>query len=749
MRNQYSTLPATPGSHEYTIQQPAEPKGIYEYLEVLRRQKFIIIGCMLACGLASALMTIPTKPIYQAKATLEIKGVNENVLNLKDFDSSAPASMFSQDVLLQTQIELLRSKTLVARAVRAVQLNRAFEQPKQPSWRDTVEQWKQRLRLAPVPRPATSTQLAVQEALANLKVHGSGQTRIVEIVYESSDPQLAADFVNALTKEYIEQELESRWKSSQTTNAWLAGQLDDLRLKLEKSQEQLLAYASQNGLVYTQDKNSVADEKLRQLQAEVSRAQAERMTKQARYESALNSPPESLPQILDNPLLRDQYAKMIELRREYADLTSLLTPSHYKVKRVEAQLAELNGTIKKETSNILNRTRSEFESAQRQEKLLTDAYGKQAALVLNQANKSVRYSVLKGEADSNRQLYEAMLQKVKEAGIATAVRASTARVVDPAEPPILPVKPNVPFNTSIGLASGLIFGLMFAFLRQGSDQRLYRPGDVSEFLNVKELGVIPIAEQTARKRLRSSWIPPGREAGADGSLSLIGPPPLNTEASVLQEGVRATATSILFAAEGGGDSRLLVCTSANAGDGKTTTISQLGVSLARTNRKVLLIDGDIRKPQLHDLFAVNGQPGLTDILSDTRPVEECPIETMVQRTTVPGLYVLSSGSHSNPNLLYSARLVPLLLRLRARFDHVLIDTSPILQVSDARVWARHADAVILVLRAGSTTRDTASTVMRQLAEDGTPLLGTVLNYWNPSDSPYKDKYYGTYSATNT
>jgi capsular exopolysaccharide synthesis family protein len=646
-------------------------------------------------------------------------------------------------------MQLLRSRTLVTRVVRKLKLDIPTSQPERsPS--QVVQQVKHWMGIAPPRITASSIQQAVASAMANLRIYGSGTTRLIDVVYESPDPQLAADFANTLVNEYIQQEQEQRRDASQYTNKWLNDQIDALRHTVERSEADLLAYASRNGLVYTNDNNTVADERLRQLQTQLSRAQAERMTRQARYESGNAAAPETLGEILDSPMLRDQYGRLTDLRQQRADLIALLTPSHPKVKRIESQLAELNVAIAKSTSDIMGRIRTEFEAAQREEALLAAAYRNQADLVLSQGSKAVEYSVLKGEADSHRQLYESMLQKVNEAGVVTAMRASAARVVDPAEPPFLPSKPDVLFNTTLGLAGGLLFGVALAFFRQGSDRRLHWPGETSQLLNVRELGIIPLDSAGRTRRHARALLPwAGRDAGAGGFIPL---PKGQTEPSLLEEGVRATATSILFATDSGRGARVLVVTSANPAEGKTTAITQLGASLALTGRKTLLIDGDIRRPRLHDVFASSEGPELAGILTEARPIEDYSPDDLACSTDIPGLFTLASGTRTAllPHLLYGTRLPALLQRLRRHFDHILIDTPPMLQLSDARIWARNADAVILMVRAGYTTRDVLSTVVRQLSDDGTPLLGTVLTCWNPQNSPYKDVYrqYTAYLSNN-
>ena len=280
--------------------------------------------------------------------------------------------------------------------------------------------------------------IAFGQAARSLKVRAAGQTRIIEILVDSADPQFATDFANNLTSEFIEQNLESRWKTTEHTSEWLSRQLDDMRIKLERSDDALQAYARSTGLMFTGDKNSVSEEKLRQLQAVLSAAQSDRVSKQARYEMAKTSPPDALPDVLADESLNEYRTKLTELRRQIAELSSTYTPAHPKVKKVEAQVGTLENALHLEVAAILGRIKNDFEEAQGKERMIEADYEAQTKLVTGDAEKAIKYNILKREVDSDRQLYDAMLQQLKQATIASAMRASNVRVVDPANRPSRP-----------------------------------------------------------------------------------------------------------------------------------------------------------------------------------------------------------------------------------------------------------------------------------------------------------------------
>ena len=268
-------------------------------------------------------------------------------------------------------------------------------------------------------------------------------------------------------------------------------------MKLEKSEERLQRYARQSGLLFTDEKDSVAEQRLAQLQAELSRAQGERISKQSRFELARGVEPESLPGIVDNTTLRGYQVRLTELRRELAELDSRFTPAHQKVKGAAAQVGELEAALEAERSHIIERIRNDYEAALRRERLLADDYANQARLVSEQAGRSIQYNIYKREVDTNRELYDNLLRRVKEAGVASAMRAGNIRIVDRAQPPRTAVKPDHRINSLLGLLGGLLLGVAFVIVSERADRTLRQPGDISNYLRVPELGVIPSSAAAA------------------------------------------------------------------------------------------------------------------------------------------------------------------------------------------------------------------------------------------------------------
>ena len=461
--------------------------------------------------------------------------------------------------------------------------------------------------------------------------------------------------------------------------------------------------------------------------------------------------------MLDHAPLREYQVKLASLRQELADLSTLFKPTYYRVQRVQAQIDELTATLEAERRNVMDRIRNEYESEKRREKLLAIAYANQAQLVSDQAAKAIHYKILKREVDSRRQLYESMLRKMNEAGIASAMSAATIRVIDPAEPPPKPYKPDLPRNVLFGLLAGFVVGALVVTVRERADSTLRAPGETSSWLRVPELGLVPAqradpAERRAAKgflvkmsmgRERKSAMGNGRR-GPDRSENRLELITWQRQHSLLAESFQAIATSLLLTNQDGEPARVVVVASASPMEGKTTMVANLGVALAGRGRRVLLVDADMRRPRLHEIFQVENHWGLSVVLHHGEEISELDCDRFACRTAIPGLDLLPSGPRSPnvPCLLSSRRASELFDRLRGCYDTVLVDTPPVLQVSDARLLGRLADGVILVVRAGKTLREAVRSAQERLDQDGTVVLGTVLNNWEPraTNSRYYDLY---------
>jgi polysaccharide biosynthesis transport protein len=710
--------------------------SLLDYWEGIRRYKLMILAFVAMGAMGGLILSFLQTPAYRAHTSLEVEDLNENFQNLKDNDPTAQVA--SAESYFQTQVKILQSREMIELVIDKLNLMQSMA-PHKHFWSGWIHHNAE-------PNPALQREQVVDGIQKNLTVQAWGESRTAEIFYQSPDPKVASDVANTLVQTFIDESREIRWNSTQNTAEWLTGHLKELQKSLDSSEAKLQDFARSTGILLSSDKQDVAghnisEDKLKQIQDELSRAQGDRTQKQADYETIKNMPVESLSPTLNNPTLQNYLVKMGDLKSQLANLSATYTPEHYKVLQVQAQITDLQKSIDAERSGILRHTQEDYQSAKRREDMLTTAYTDQARTVSDMAGKTIQYQNLQHDVDTNRELYDALLLRIKQAGLAAAMRSSNVVVVDQAKPPVLPFRPNFPMNTALGLVTGLFVGVGFVLMRDRFNRNIESPGLSPAYLRLPELGVIPAARLTSR---RIAWLP----ASTRVPLQIKGADAASREHANLAEAYRATLTSILLPTLHGQGPRVLVLTSPEAGAGKTTVTSNLGMATAEIGRRVLLIDADLRRPRLHRLFEIPNSFGLTDILRITTPLEEIPVNQLVRQTKIPGLCLVPSGPTTDglTSLLYSPRLTEFLERVAKEFDLVLIDAPPMLYFADARVLGRHSDGVILVLRSGQTKRDAAILARQRFDEDGTCVLGTILNSWdlkNPR-SPYAYAYNDAY-----
>jgi len=707
---------------------------LLEYWHKICRYKLAILAFVIVGAAGALLLSFLQTPMYRAHTSLVVEDLNENFQNLKDSDPTAQVA--PPESYFQTQVKILQSREMLDLVIDKLGLMQRAA-PHTHFWSGWLHNGKSD------PNPALLREQEIDKLQKNLTVQAWGESQTAEIFYDDRDPRLASDVANTLVQTFINESREIRWNSTQNTAEWLAGHLNELKQNLQKSEDQLRAYAQSTGIVLTTDKQNVTEDRLKQIQEELSRAQADRTQKQAEYQTMENTPVESLSPTLNNPALQNYLVKMADLKSQLANLSSTYTPEHYKVRQVEAQIADLQLAINTERASILRRSKDDYEAAQTREDMLVAAFNGQIKSVSDMAGKSIQYDNLQHEVDTDRELYDALLLRIRQAGLAAAMRSSNVVVVDQAKTPILPYRPNFQMNTALGLLTGLFVGLGFVLVRDRFNLNIEAPGLSQAYLRLPELGVIPAAKLASR---RFAWLPASTKAPLQ--LKDAGQNDASREHANLAEAYRATLTSILLPTLNGEGPRVLVLTSPDPGAGKTTVTSNLGMATAEIGRKVLLIDADLRRPRLHRLFEIPNSFGLTDILRITTPLEDVPVNQLVRQSKIPGLFIVPSGPTTDglSSLLYSPRLTEFLQRVSKEFDLVLIDAPPMLHFADARVLGRHSDGVILVLRSGQTKREAAILARQRFHEDGTRVLGTILNSWDLKNihSPYAYAYNEAY-----
>jgi succinoglycan biosynthesis transport protein ExoP len=709
-----------------------QPEPTVNYSALLRRHRTAITMIMAGSLLLSVLYTLVAHKVYRSQVILEVTGINQDFMNSKEVDPTS--SQATGDEYVETQTKLLTSPPVVRRT--AVVMG-----PKVPGaiaakqgLFSTIRGW-----VGDVPAAtAAEGEAVVFNMLEDTKVKVDGTSDLITVTVLGPEPQLTSDTANTLIDQFIEQSQEARGYASGNTNKFLASQLADARKKLQDSENALQEYARQTGIVIpSETQESVAADKLRQIQTDLAKAEADEADTKAQVDTSKNSPAESMPQVLDDPTMRDNRARLADLHRQLSDLSVTLTPQNYKIQQLNAQIADLEQQIAQHRANIIRRLGVQNSQTARRKQLLSQAYQQQLGVVSDQSVKEVRYNILKKEVDANRDLYQSMLQRVKQASIVAALKASDVRVVSPATPSESTYRPSLPLNLALGTLIGLVFACCYTLLRERNDASLRAPGQSVKHLNVPELAVIPSARIGNSERIPLTLRNLNGAAALESNNGVLSTSSAAVDKEMVQwcqdetmmaDAYRSAITSILLSRVNGVSPRVILVTSPRPKAGKTTTVANLGISLAEIGRRVLLIDGDLRRPRLGKLFGLQFATGLSDALLDEGR-GTTTLDSVIRPSTVPGLYVLPGGSEpaNISRLLHSTHLDRLIEMARAEYDFVLIDSPPMMGMADARLLSRNADGVILISRAGETSPEQLGEARERLADDGTPVIGTILN----------------------
>jgi capsular exopolysaccharide synthesis family protein len=719
-------------SHPIAANRP-RPEASVNYSALLRRHRNAVAAIVGGTLLLSVLYTLVAPKVYKSEVILEVMGINQDFLNSKEVDPTS--NQVTGDQYIETQTKLLKSPPVVARTAQVLG-------PKVPGAVaagegviGTVRQW--------VGAPAAATpaegEAVILKMLNDAKVKVDGTSDLISLTVLGPEPQLTADAANTLTQQFIEQAQEARSGSAGDTNKFLVAQLTDARKKLQDSENDLQNYARQTGIVIpSESQESVAADKLRQIQSDLAKAEADEADSQAQVEVSHSAPSEAMPQVLDDPTLRDNRSRLADLRRQLSDLSVTLTPANYKIQQLKAQIADLEEQSARQSANIIKRLGVQNSATNRRKQLLSQAYNQQLGVVSDQSVKEVRYNILKKEVDANRDIYQSMMQRVKEASVVAALRSSDVRVVSPGTATNSPYRPSFPLNMSLGLLLGLTFSTCYILLRERNDASLRSPGQSVKHLNVPELAVIPSARIGNSERipltlrnLNGVTALTETKNGLTGSKSALVDKDMVQwcqDETMMADAYRSAITSILLSRVNGVSPRVILVTSPRPKAGKTTTVANLGISLAEIGRRVLLIDGDLRRPRLGKLFGLQFATGLSDALIDGG-TGAITLDSVIRTSPVPGLSVLPGGSEpaNISKLLHSTYLDSLIETARSEYDFVLIDSPPMMGMADARLLSRNADGVILISRAGETSPEQLGEARERLADDGTPVIGTILN----------------------
>lgn len=728
-----------------TFEPPAQPPSprdaaastrmhVLDYARVISRRRGTIETAFILVVTAVTLYVFTTPPMYQARAQLLIDAGNENVVNFKEVvEQNRGAADY-----YQTQYKMLQNRPLIRQTIDTLKL---WDHPELGGVAPGAVSIRARaigavhaavafvtrpLEPAAAPRPAAASETArearaIDAFLGHLTISPIRNSRLVDIVFESGDPELAAKAANTLARAYIDQNLAQKFQVSKDASDWLSRELGAQRQVVEATDQALQRYREEHDAMSLEERQNIVIQKLADLNAAVTRAKTARIEKQAAYERLRSiegdrAALDTFPAVSANTFIQQLKGELVALQRHQAQLSDRYAEKHPEMVKIATAIENAQAKLHAEIAKVVEAIRNDYLVAQAQERELVAALDaqKREALGLNQ--KGIEYAALQREATSTRQLFESLLQRVKETGVSADLRTTHIRVVEPADVPQSPSSPNKTKALVGAVVGGLLFAVGLAFLFEYVDDRVKSPEEIKMYLGLPFFGLVPAIQERTLQVLPV----------------LDRPVP-----AIFTEAIRAVRTNVLFASADTGPRSVLV-TSTAPGEGKTVVAANLAVAIAQAGQRVVLIDADMRRPRVHDMFRIGAEPGLSSLLRGSAKPSQ-----VLRTTSVQDLWILPAGAiASNPaELVGTPAFARFLTSLAAHFEWIVIDSPPVQAVTDASIIAHTASSVLFVVGADMTSRRTAQAAIEQLEAAHAKFVGAVLNRVDLDRQAY---YYSRY-----
>jgi succinoglycan biosynthesis transport protein ExoP len=696
---------------------PRDTMSLANYWHILLKHRWTVLTTTLVLTTIVAVASFRMTPIYRASARVQVEAETPLINSITDIYQKADAD----DAFLQTQIQVLKSESLAWRTIEELELPEHLLSPAKLA---SIEPDKRKVQL-----------IATFEK--NLSVELVPKTRMLIVSFENPDSQLAAQVATTLVNNYIDYNFRLKYDATRQASGWMEQQLDELKAKVEKSQQALVEYERQNQIVNTNEKQNILEQMLSDLSRDLTTAQSERMQKESLYHEVLANRAQ-VAALAHNELLQRLEEKSSDLQGQYTETISQYGPNFPKAVRLRQQSEENKSEIEQEQNRVSDRSRKDYDAARNRENLAAMAVATQRDQVGKLNQLLVQHNLLQRDFEGNQQLYQSLLQRLKDATVSAGLRSTNIHLVDAALPPTSPVRPKRPLNIALGFLAGVVLGVMGAFVREAFDHSIKTAEEVEALLDAPTLAVIPLERPalSSKPGLRSRIAAREERDSSRGkavALTIIEKPQ-----SVLAEAYRALRTAIVLSLAPHAPKILLV-TSSHSGEGKTATASNLAQSLAQQKGPVLLVDCDLRKGNTARLLGLENDKGLSTVLTGHHTVDEA----LQQFGPQPNLWVLNAGpTPPNPaELLASDTMAKLIRQLAERFEHVIIDSPPVLAVTDATILSNLVDGVVLVAESGRTAQVALLRTRSILENAGARILGVVLNKLDLRQLGY----YGYYS----
>ena len=712
------------------------------------KHKGLLVSVALVGLLAAVLLSFIKTPLYLATTTVQ---VDKRAARVVKFAQEADANQdVDERTALGTQLELLKSRVLAERVIDELQLDRQglpiptaaaaegeapaladgeADAPEATGWKamagNLLERIKDSYGKIRTPASNSAERLNREEVLkafdATVKAEQVRNSRMLKIQVENASPQLAARIANSMTDGFIALNLERRMDSSSYAKTFLETQLGLTKAKLEESERKLNDYARSRNILTLDEKTNVLNQTFTEYSTALTKAEQEVIKTDSDYE-AIRTAPDTSRQVLESKTIQDYKAQISKLDQEYQEAAKIYKDDFPKMKQLRAQIDELNGRIKAEVQSILASVRNQAQMTKRQEQLIRTRLQQTRAEIMSAQDRSVDFNLLKREVDTNRELYNGLLQQVKEVGVAGGVETNNIQVVDKAEVPLFPYKPKLALNAAIGLLAGIVLGLGIVFLMESMDDSIKFADEVEKLLQVPLLGVIPKVKDNAKV----------------ASLALL---VHEDPRGQMAEAYRSVRTALQFSTADGAPRRL-VLTSTTKNEGKSTTALALAINFAQMGAKVVLVDADMRNPSVHKYMNLPNTAGLSNYLSGHGKPGE-----ITRMSAIDNLMIITAGPipPSPVDLLTGPRLGELMDLLEVRgAQYIIFDGPPVLGLADAIVLGNQVHSVLFVAQASQTRKSHIKDAFRRLRMAGVMPCGVVLTKTTAQNTAYYtyDNYYG-------
>jgi succinoglycan biosynthesis transport protein ExoP len=734
----------TTGIHNLGPAQPQEEMHLSEYWAVVVKHRRLIVLCLATALVVGAVISLLSRPSYKATAVLNIEREKSSPFDI----GSTPQYAAFDPEFLPTQTRLMRSREVAERVVSRLNLtgNAEVLPPKSGFF-----------KRAPAPAAATLHSMAagaIQGGITTTPIRG---TTLVELSYVATTPRLAAEIANATAEAYVDWSLEAKFQILGQASRFIGAQIEQLRSEVAEREKQLQAYARREDIISVDPNTNVTLQKLESLNRDYASAVADRVAKEARYYEMQSARPAAIAETLSGGLVSQLRNEQSKMEREYADKLNVYKPDWPAMQQLKSQIDKgrqnLDSAVQETVSKAREVARSDYLTALRREQSLKAVLQgqKDEAMTLN--SNAVEYNNLKTEVETKRALLDTLLKRQAETEVTTRLRGqrvSNVRIVDRALPPNYRFRPSYRRNGMTSLMFGLGIGIGLAFLLEYLDRSLRSTEQVEQHLRLPALGIVPTAgaggvayaysDGTYSLRL-PRWKKSRRAARPRNAVVAVELMPHTHPRSAVAEAYRGFSASLLLSRAGG--VKTLAITSVLPGEGKTSTAVNLAVVLGQLGKRVLVVDGDLHKPRLHELFRVSNRVGLVSILAEGAAASDAVI-----KTTIPGVFVVPAGPNSpNPSgLLSSAGMANFLDYARTTFDFVIVDTPPVSPVADAILLGHQTDGVVLCVKGGETPREQVARVRDKLIRSNVRILGVLINNLTEDPAAYGKYFYGQYYA---